>query len=222
MPMMRVKRVTSEPSRRAHAVLSACWPTGLVVAAALSVLPAVAQTSPAATQAFENAKFHYNVSLPVGCRHDEGPGTLEAVCSPGFDPEKSATASAAASMVLEVSAEVVAGDIGKPPAELAQGYTEAQFKAHLPESVCGESDRARVKIAEVSQVFEDARVVYRANVVCSEIKFLGLGERRAAVQYLITPGLRYRLMARAPQDDFERKKASIDAFLASFRLTSAR
>jgi hypothetical protein len=220
--MMRVKRVTSEPSRRAHAVLSACWPTGLVVAAALSVLPAVAQTSPAATQAFENAKFHYNVSLPVGCRHDEGPGTLEAVCSPEFDAEKSATASAAASVVLEVSTEVVADDAGKPPADLAQRYGEAQFKEELPEAVCGESDKARVKISNAKQVLEEARVVYTADVVCPEIKFLGLGERQAVVQVLITPGLRYRLMARALKEDFEQKKPAIDAFLTSFRVMPAK
>src|SRR3990170_2759232 len=155
-----MKPVTSDLSPRAPDVLSACWPAGLVVAATLSALPAFAQTSPAATQAFENAKFHYNVSLPVGCRHDEGPGTLEAVCSPEFDAEKSATASAAASMVLEVSTEVVADDAGKPPADLAQRYGEAQFKEELPEAVCGESDKARIKISNTKQVLEKTRVVY--------------------------------------------------------------
>ena len=213
-----MKREKSDLSSRAHDVSSACWPAGLVVAATLSALPAFAQTGPAATQAFENAKFHYNVSLPVGCRHDEGPGTLEAVCSPEFDAEKSATASAAASVVLEVSTEVVADDAGKTPADLAQRYGEAQFKEELPEAVCGESDKARVKISNARQVLEEARVVYTADVGCPEIKFLGLGERQAVVQVLITPGLRYRLMARALKEDFEQKKPSIDAFLASFRV----
>ncbi len=198
------------------------WKSAFVLAAALCVLPALAQTTPAAMQAFENPKFHYAVSLPSGCRHDEGPGTLEAVCSPEFDAEKSATASAAASVVLEVATETVAEDADKPAAELAQRYSEAQFKEELPEGVCGESDRARVKIDNVKQVLEDARVVYTADVVCSEIKFLGLGERQAVVQFLITPGLRYRLMARALKEDFEQKKPSIDAFLASFRVTTAR
>jgi hypothetical protein len=219
-----VTAIQREPSRWAHWAVGTEWSPSLVVAIVLCALPALAQTqtAPVPTKAFENAKFQYAVSLPLGCRHDEGPGTLEAVCSPGFDPEKSATARAAASLVLEVSAEVVADDLGKTPAELAQRYTDAQFKAELPEAVCGESERTRVKIDNVSQVPEDARVVYRADVVCSEIKFLGLGERKAVVRYVVTPGLRYRLMARAPQEDFEQKKASIDAFLASFRLTSAR
>jgi hypothetical protein len=209
-------QMTSEPMRRARR-----WLAKLAVAAALSGLPALAQ-APAATQAFEDAKFHYTVALPTGCRHDEGPGTLEAVCSPEFDAEKSATASAAASVVLEVSAEVVADDANKPAADLAQGYGETQFKEELPESVCGEGDRARVKIDNVRQVLEEARVVYTADVVCSEIKFLALGERQAVVRFLITPGVRYRLMARALKEDFDQKKPSIDAFLASFRLTSAK
>jgi len=193
--------------------------SAVLTAAVLCVLPALAQSTPVPTKAFENAEFHYAVALPLGCRHEEGPGTLQAVCAPDLDPEKSARASAAGSMVLEVSAEVVADDIGKAPAELAQSFTEAQFKAELPASVCGESDRDRVKIDHVSQVLEDTRVVYRADVACPEVKFLWLEERQASVRYLITPGLRYRLMARAPKEDFEEKKASIDAFLASFRLT---
>jgi hypothetical protein len=117
-----------------------------------------------------------------------------------------------------VGAEPVADDAGKTPADLAQRYDEAQFKAELPEAVCGESDKARVKIDNAKQVLEAARVVYTADVACPEIKFLGLGERRAAVQFLITPGLRYRLMARAPKEGFEQRKEAIDAFFASFRI----
>ena len=37
------------------------------------------------------------------------------------------------------------------------------------------------------------------------------------VQFLLTPGLRYRLMARAQAEDFEERKESVDAFFASFR-----
>ena len=190
------------------------------LAVLLGALPASAEP-PAATKDFENATFRYTVALPVGCRHEEGPGTLDAICSPELDAEKSVTASAAASVVLEVSAEPVAEDAGKAPADLAQRYGEAQFKEELPEAICGESERSRVKIANVKQVLEDARVAYTADVVCPEIKFLGLGERHAAVRVLITPGLRYRLMARALKEDFEQRKPSIDAFLASFRVLPA-
>ena len=68
--------------------------------------------------------------------------------------------------------EPVPDDAGKAPADLAQSYGEAQFKAELPEAVCGEGDEARVKIDNVEQVIEDARVVYTADVACPEIKFL--------------------------------------------------
>jgi hypothetical protein len=45
-----------------------------------------------------------------------------------------------------------------------------------------------------------------------------LGERRAAVEMFVTPGLRYRLMARAPKEEFEQHKEAVAAFFASFRI----
>ena len=170
------------------------------------------------TKIFEIAELRYSVELPNGCRHDEGPGTLDAICSPDLDPEKSAAASAAVALVLEVGVESVPADAGAPPAELAQRYGEAQFKEELAEAICGESDRAKVKIDNAKQVLEAARVVYTAGVTCPEIKFLGLGDRRAMVQFVIAPGLRYRLMARALTEDFEKRKEAVDAFFASFRI----
>jgi hypothetical protein len=175
----------------------------------------------AATKAFESSQFRYSVALPSGCRHEEGPGTLDAVCSTELDPEKSAQASAAASLVLEVGAEAVPDDAGKPASALAQSYGEDQFKQELPEAICGEPDRSRVKIDNVKQVLDDSRVVYTADIACPEIKFLGLNERRARVSFMITPGLRYRLMARAQKDEFEERKEPIDAFFASFRVLPA-
>jgi hypothetical protein len=188
---------------------------------ALSVLIggplALAQSAPE-TKAFESSEYRYSVALPAGCRHDEGPGTLDAICSGELDPEKSAMASAASALVLEVAVERVADDAGKSPAELAQRYDEAQFRAELPEAVCGEPDRARVKVENAKQALEEARAVYTADVACPEIKFLGLGERRAMVQFVVTPGMRYRLMARAPKEDFEQRKDAVNAFFASFRI----
>ena len=37
-------------------------------------------------------------------------------------------------------------------------------------------------------------------------------------RYLITPGLRYRLMARALTEDYEQRKDAIDAFFSSFKV----
>jgi hypothetical protein len=34
----------------------------------------------------------------------------------------------------------------------------------------------------------------------------------------MTPGLRYRLMARAPREEFEQHKEAVAAFFASFRI----
>lgn len=170
------------------------------------------------TKAFENPTFRYGVALPSGCRHEEGPGTLDAVCSSDLDPEKSAAASAAGALVLEVGAETIPADGGTAAADLAQRYGETQFKEELAEAVCGEPDRAKVKIDNPTQVLEETRVVYTAGVICPEIRFLGLGERRAQVRFTITAGMRYRVMARALKDDFDKRKEVVDAFFASFKI----
>jgi hypothetical protein len=212
MPVARSR--AQPPGRAAFVPLGGA---GLALCAVLVASLALAQST-AETKAFESSQYRYSVSLPAGCRHDEGPGTLDAVCSAELDPDKSAMASAASALVLEVSVEPAPEDAGKTPADLAQRYDEAQFKAELPEAICGETDKARVKIDNAKQVIEEARVAYTADVGCPEIKFLGLGERRATVQVLVTPGQRYRLMARAPKEDFEQRKEAIDAFFASFRI----
>jgi hypothetical protein len=192
--------------------------TALLIA--IAAAPVVAQV-PVATKIFENAQYRYAVALPEGCRHEEGPGTVDAVCSPDLDPERSAAASNVRALVLEVGAEVVADDAGKTAGELAQRYGEATFRAELPETVCGESDGARAKIDNVKQLLEPTRVVYTANVVCAEVRFLQVGERRASVRFLIAPDARYRLVARAPAEDYEKQRGTIESFFASFRALPA-
>ena len=188
-------------------------------AAMLALFAASATSQPVGTtKPFENTEYRYSVALPAGCRHEEGPGTLDAVCSPELDPDKSAEASSTNSLVLEVVAELVPDDNGKATAALAQGFSEEDFRKELPEMICGEADSDRVKIENLARVVEDARVVYVANVTCPEIKFLALGERRATARYLITAGLRYRLMARALKEDYEQRKDAIDAFFSSFKV----
>ena len=76
----------------------------LALCAVLVASLALAQST-AETKAFENSEYRYSVALPAGCRHDEGPGTLDAICSTELDPEKSAMASAASALVLEVAVE---------------------------------------------------------------------------------------------------------------------
>jgi hypothetical protein len=192
-------------------------PAALLLAAL--VAPLAAQQTPASMLTVESAAPHrYRVTLPAGCRQEEGPGTIDAICSAEFDAEKSAEASAVASLVFEVGAETVAGDADKAASALAASYGEDAFKRELPEAVCGEADRTRVKIENVKQVLEETRVAYTADVLCSEVKFLGLGERRATVKFVVTPGVRYRLLVRAPQAEYEQHKHLIEAFFASFRV----
>jgi hypothetical protein len=191
-----------------------------VLAAALTVIaadPGAAQ-APAAMKTIENAEFRFAVALPEGCRLAEGPGTIDAVCAADLDPERSATASSASAILLETVAEAVTDTAGKTAAELAQAYNEAAFREELPEAICGESDKARVKIENVKQVIEEPRVVYTADVICAEVKFLQIGVRKASVRYLIGPDVRYRLIARAQSDDFESRKSTIAEFFSSFRV----
>ena len=206
-------KVTSLPRAR---LLRAAFLGGILSLPAGGVLGEAAPT-----KTFENSQFRFSVALPVGCRHEEGPGTLDAVCSAELDATKSVEASAAASLLLEVDVEAVPQDADKGPGDLAQGFSEANFKDELPEAVCGEADKARVRIDNVKRVLDRTRVMYTASIACPEIKFLGLGERDGIAQFLITPGLRYRLLARAPKDDFDQNRASIDAFFASFKTLPA-
>lgn len=188
------------------------------VATAAFVASASAQT-PVPTVPYESAQYRYTINLPSGCRHDEGPGTIDAICSADLDSDKSASAPAAASLVLEVTAERVTAPEGPSSgAALAEAFKEGDFRDELPETVCGSPDKARVKIEDVKQAADAASVTYTAKITCPEMKFMGLGERLATVQYVITPGMRYRLFARAPSEQFEQSKAVIDMFLASFRV----
>ena len=188
--------------------------------------PAAAQTAaetaaPADMKTFESGELRYTVALPAACRHDQGPGTIDAVCAPDLDAEKSATAAAATALVLGVSAQVVADAGDTSPDGLRQRYSLAAFKEELGEAVCGEADQARVKLENVKEAVEDAHLVYSADVTCAAVKFLQIGERRALVRHVIAPDMHYRLMARAPTEDFTKQRATVDAFFASFRALPA-
>lgn len=165
-------------------------------------------------RAIDNAELKYSIAIPSECRLQEGPGTLEAVCSPDFDEAKSAELPAATSLLLEVDAEHVPAD--------AKVYGEAEFKGELPEAVCGESDSIKVKLANVSRVMEGATQTFTASVTCPAIKFLGLAERSAEVRYVIASGFRYRLMARALSSDAAAVSTVIDSFMKSFKITEEK
>ncbi len=161
---------------------------------------------------FENGDYRFFVIFPKGCRYEEGPGTLDAVCSSDLDPEKGATVDKASALVLSFAFEL----IDTTSASNAQRLSEAAFKEDLPESVCGESDKARAKIQNLKRQTEFGVPSQHADVVCAEIKFLQIGARRASVAQAIAPRGVFRLMARAPKEDFEKRTAAIDDFFASF------
>jgi hypothetical protein len=121
--------------------------------------------------------------------------------------------------VLEISHERVPADDGLSLADLVKRYSFPQFEADGPGFVCGEVDRRRIRFANAFQMFEPGRIVYLANVVCPPVRFLNLSARSATVRFIIAPGWRYRLMARAPTVRFAQARTVIDAFFASFRLS---
>jgi hypothetical protein len=209
-------RRTGRRSRAATGIAAGLIPLLLAMAAGQGA----AQQAPETTT-FESSEFRYAVAVPSGCRHEEGPGTVDAVCSADFDAEKSATVSNATALVLGVTAEALAPETDTSVDGLRQRHGEAAFKDELPEAVCGESDKARVKVEGFKEAVEEGRLVYTATVVCAPIKFLQIGGRRAAVRQVMAPDMRYRLVARALTEDFEKQRGTVDAFFASFRALPA-
>ena len=183
--------------------------------ACLVALAATVTLAMAKPRTFDNTELKYSVTVPGECRVQEGPGTLEAICAPDFDEARSAEIPTATALLLEVDAEPV-------PSDAKAVYGEAEFRREVPEAVCGESDNTKVKIANLKETKDGNTTTFSASVVCPEIKFLGLQERRAEVRYIIAPNYRYRLMARAPASATDAVKAAIETFLQSFKATAEK
>ena len=165
--------------------------------------------APATTKTFEIPEPAFTIALPAPCRHELGPGTIEAVCAADLDAEKSKDVQAAGSILLEVDFEVTPPD--------AKAYTEAEFRQELPESVCGEGDTKKVRLDGVTEKKDGDLTTYTARVVCPELKFLGLSERHAEARTVISAKSRYRLMARYPAEDVDMAKPLAKAFFESFK-----
>lgn len=163
----------------------------------------------AAGKVFVSKDLKYRIELPETCRHNEGPGTLEAVCAPSLDAKASADIAAAAALLLEIDAEAVPND--------AKPYGLAEFRDELADAVCGESDNSKVTLTDVGDSKAGSTTTFRAMIACPAIGFLGLPERSAEARYVIAPGMRYRLMARVPVGDLAKAKPAMDAFFASFK-----
>ncbi len=183
-----------------HRVRFAIFATALVMSSPVAL---------AAGKIFENKELKYRIELPDTCRHNEGPGTLEAVCAPSLDARASADIAAAGALLMEIDAEAVPAD--------AKPYGLAEFRDELPDAVCGESDASKVKLSDVTDSKAGGLTTLRATIACPAIGFLGLPERTAEARYVIAPGMRYRLMARVPAGDVAKAKPAMDAFFASFK-----
>ena len=171
----------------------------------------LAATAPvlAKPRLIDNVDLKYTVSVPAECRVEEGPGTLEAICAADFDEAKSAELPAAAALLLEIDAERVPAD--------AKPYGETEFRREVPETVCGDGDNLKVKLANLKIAKDGDASIFTTSVTCPEIKFLGLAERTAEVRYVIAPAFRYRLMARALSSDWPAVKPATESFLQSFK-----
>jgi hypothetical protein len=175
---------------------------------------AFGSSAEASTKPFENAELGYRIALPVVCRHQQGPGTLEAICATDLDAAKSQDIQAAAAIVLEVDGEIT------PPE--AKPFEIADFRMELPEAICGEADANKVKLSNVREAKDAGVITYTADVTCPEMKFLGLPERRAEARTVIAGKYRYRLMARYPSADIDMAKPLAKAFYDSFQLQPTR
>jgi hypothetical protein len=208
---------TVQPSNIAGPVIGCC------AALAIFMSPAFGQRSVGEVTTLASARYHFTVAIPSECRHEEGPGTIDALCPPDAEPNGTGTEGRRLSaLVLQVSAQTVPEDAGKSARELADRYTEAMFKEELPGAVCGESDNTRAKLQNVRAEQEETRVVYAADIVCSSVRFLQVPERTASVRYILDPAGRYRLVARAASNDFQKEMPKIEAFFASFAITLAK
>ncbi|HRK17409.1 MAG TPA: hypothetical protein PK970_00500 [Hyphomicrobiaceae bacterium] len=159
-----------------------------------------------------NTDLRYSVAIPDTCSVEQTTGTIEAVCATAPSAAGKPASQKAASFFLELDAEIVPPD--------ARPYGDAEFRADIPDAVCGAGEPADVRIDNVAETPVGSARVFTASVVCPAIPFLGLEQRRAAVRYVIAQKMRYRLMYRAPVSMYDTHAATGRAFLASFKTTA--
>lgn len=187
----------------------------------LVIFPETARGSKWELRLHEGGAF-VSFELPAHCSVREGPGTTDAVCDPEGSSETSQMASSVASLFFEVTLESPRDPAGASTVSLAQTYAFADFQKELPAFVCGEERVSRIRIENPQRQVDEGRIVYSALVTCPEVRFIGLGPRRAVVRYIFDAGTRVTTMARSLVEDFERVKPLVDAFHASMTLNIER
>jgi len=160
------------------------------------------------------AEAAVGAEVPGHCHTREGPSTAEAVCDPDGSVERSRGMGAVAALYFEMTEQPLPSSDSTPEG-LAKAYAFADFQKDLPGAICGEDRVSRIKIESPQRLVGEGRIAYAATVTCPEVKFLGLGPRRALVRYILGEGKRVNVMARVLADDFERTKPWMDAFFSS-------
>lgn len=179
---------------------------------AVIVAASAAASTGAAAREIVNTDLRYTVTIPDTCSVEQTTGTIEAVCATAPSAAGKPAAQKAASFFLELDAEIVPLD--------ARPYGDAEFRADIPDAVCGAGEPSDVLIENAAENQAGSARIFTATVVCPAIPFLGLEQRRAAVRYVIAQKMRYRLMYRAPVSMFDTHTATGRAFLASFKTTA--
>jgi hypothetical protein len=188
----------------------------LLIGALLGGMTATANATP---QNVGGADIGVSFAVPPYCAVQKGPGTLDAVCDPEGDSDKSREGPAATALYFAASVAAVPEDKGLAPDALSQRYTLEDFKKALPEEICGREKPRGLKIENATRRIEGRTLSYSATVVCPAVRFMGLGVRRASVRHILRDGQRYQVQARALDADFERSKDEIETFFASLKFS---
>jgi hypothetical protein len=188
------------------------WLAPLTIAALSQSLTAQTTVQAAGLKTYSDPHIGFEIALPQNCRHDARPGTIEAVCAPGFDSAKAASLAAAQGWLFEIDYEVVPSD--------AAPYSLDALRAEAPDMICGPSDAADVLITSARETPTAAGTSYSADVACPAVGFLSLPERTASVRVVVAGSKRFRLLARTPAADAPAASDMTQTFLASFKLTA--
>lgn len=203
---------------------AACWRgwqarTVAIRALALTMMIGAANAVPLSAGGSE---IGVTFAVPPYCAVNQGPGTVDAVCDPEGDSDKSREGPASTALYFAASVVAAPDDKGLAPDALGRRYTLDDFEKGLAEAVCGQDKPRGLRIENAARLVEGGVLSYSAVVVCPPVRFMGLDARRASVRHILRDGRRYQLQARALDADFERSKSDIDAFFGSLKFSSEK
>ena len=164
----------------AHALAAAMAGLGLATREAWALVHCgigrlAAQTA-GVTATFEGKPHRYTVTLPAGCRHEEGPGHGRCDLRTRFRrreerghqrDRRSAAGGGGRVARQRRTTRALPASCSATPRRASRRSCPRPFAARQT----GRGSRSRIS----SQSVEDRRVVYTADVVCAEVRFLQIG-----------------------------------------------